>query len=114
GVSLLWAFANPETEQLVERVVRRLAPDVFLTLSHEIAPIVGEYERSSTVALNSRLGPGVNGYPERLRDALRQNGFGGTLLVMQAYGGLLPLDEARTRPVGLIESGPGRGPLGCH
>ena len=114
GVSLLWSFVNPETEQLVERVVRRLAPDVFLTLSHEIAPIVGEYERTSTVALNSRLGPVVNAYLEQLRDALKQGGFGGTLLVMQAYGGLLPVDEARTRPVGLIESGPVSGLVGSQ
>jgi N-methylhydantoinase A len=114
GVSLLWSFANPETEKLVERVVRRIAPDIFLTLSHEIAPIVGEYERTSTVALNSRLGPVVERYLDRLRDALHEHGFGGTLLVMQAYGGLLPIDQAAARPVGLIESGPVSGLVGSQ
>jgi N-methylhydantoinase A len=114
GVSLLWSFANPEAEQLVERVVRRLAPDVFLTLSHEIAPIVGEYERMSTVALNSRLGPVVERYLRNLREALHGHGFRGTLLVMQAYGGLLPVDQAETRPVGLIESGPVSGLVGSQ
>src|SRR5262245_13319358 len=106
GVSLLWSFANPEAEKLVERVARRLAPDVFVTLSHEIAPIVGEYERTSTVALNSRLGPVVDRYLRQLRDDVHERGFRGTLLVMQAYGGLLPVDRAATRPVGLSESGP--------
>jgi N-methylhydantoinase A len=114
GVSLLWSFVNPEAEKLVERVVRRLAPDVFFTLSHEIAPIVGEYERMSTVALNSRLGPVVDRYLSHLREALREHGFRGTLLVMQAYGGLLPVDQAATRPVGLIESGPVSGLVGCQ
>jgi len=114
GVSLLWSFANPETEKLVERVVRRIAPEVFLTLSHEIAPIVGEYERMSTVALNSRLGPVVDQYLSRLRDALSDHGFRGTLLVMQAYGGLLPFDQAGARPVGMIESGPVSGLVGSQ
>jgi N-methylhydantoinase A len=114
GVALLWSFANPETEKTVERVVRKLAPDVFLTLSHEIAPIVGEYERMSTVALNSRLGPIVHDYLHQLRDALDGYGFRGTLLVMQAYGGLLPMEQAAARPVGLIESGPVSGLVGSQ
>jgi N-methylhydantoinase A len=114
GVSLLWSFANPEAEKLVERVVRRLAPDIFLTLSHQIAPIVGEYERMSTVALNSRLGPVVDRYLRTLRADLEGYGFRGTLLVMQAYGGLLPVDQAAAQPVGMIESGPVSGLVGCQ
>ncbi len=112
GVNLLWAFRNPGNEQLVGRVVRRLRPQMFLTLSHEIAPIVGEYERTSTVALNARLGPAVGQYLETLRAKLRAHGFDGTVLVMQAYGGLLPVDQAMRRPVGMIESGPVSGLVG--
>ncbi len=114
GVSLLWAFANPEGEELVRSVVARLAPDLFFTVSHEIAPIVGEYERTSTVALNARLGPVVQQYLENLRRRLADEAFAGTLLVMQAYGGLLPFDEAASRPVGMIESGPVSGLVGSQ
>ena len=114
GVSTLWSFANPATEQQVAEVVRRLAPDLFLTLSHEIAPVVGEYERTSTVALNARLGPIVHGYLDNLRAQLAENGFAGQLLVAQAYGGLLPVDEAGARPVGMIESGPVSGLVGSQ
>jgi N-methylhydantoinase A len=112
GVCLLWSFRNPANEDVVARVIRRVRPDIFLTLSHEIAPIVGEYERTSTVALNARLGPVVGRYLTNLRDRLASQGFGGTLLIMQAYGGLLPFDAAMTRPVGMIESGPTSGLMG--
>lgn len=112
GVSLLWSFANPETENRVRAAVERLAPDVFLTLSHEIAPIVGEYERTSTVAINARLGPVVRRYLDALRERLQAEGFAGSLLVMQAYGGLLPVDRAASAPVGMIESGPVSGLVG--
>jgi N-methylhydantoinase A len=114
GVSTLWSFVNPATERRVGEVVRRLRPDLFLTLSHEIAPVVGEYERTSTVALNARLGPVVHGYLDNLRTQLADLGFGGQLLVAQAYGGLLPVDEAAARPVGMIESGPVSGLVGSQ
>ena len=114
GVSTLWSFANPATERQVAEVAKRVAPDVFLTLSHEIAPVVGEYERTSTVALNARLEPVVHGYLDSLRAKLAEHGFSGQLLVAQAYGGLLPVDEAATRPVGMIESGPVSGLVGSQ
>lgn len=114
GVSLLWSFANPEAERRVGEAVRRVRGDVFLTLSHEIAPVVGEYERMSTVALNARLGPVVSRYLDELARRLEEHGFAGRFLVAQAYGGLLPLDEARQRPVGMIESGPVSGLVGSQ
>jgi N-methylhydantoinase A len=114
GVSLLWSFTNPTNERCVSRVVERIWPEGFVTLSHEIAPIVGEYERTSTVALNARLGPVVRTYLTTLRASLRDEGFDGTLLVMQAYGGLLPFDKAAASPVGMIESGPVSGLVGCQ
>jgi N-methylhydantoinase A len=106
GVSFLWSFANPTNERAAREVIERVWPGVFLTLSHEIAPVLGEYERSSTVALNARLGPVVQDYLGSLQQALQDQGFVGKLLVMQAYGGLLPIEVAHDRPVGMIESGP--------
>lgn len=114
GVSFIWSFTNPENERKVKRIIERLRPGMFVTLSHEIAPIVGEYERTSTVALNAGLGPVVGRYLENLRRSLRDEGFAGVLLVMQAYGGLLPLEKAATSPVGMIESGPVSGLVGSQ
>ena len=113
GACFLWSFANPRNEEVVRRVAARIWPDAFFTLSHEIAPILGEYERTSTVALNVRLGPTVARYLDRLRGLLTDAGFVGTLLVMQAHGGLLPFEQVRTRPVGMIESGPVSGLVGA-
>jgi N-methylhydantoinase A len=112
GVSLMWSVANTETEDDVAEVVRRVCPQAFFTASSAIAPIVGEYERTSTVALNARLGPVVRRYLDVLAEALRDEGFAGVLLVMQAYGGLLPFDKAAQGPVGMIESGPVSGLVG--
>jgi N-methylhydantoinase A len=114
GVCLLWSFVDPKNEQAVVARVRALRPDLFVTASHEIAPMLGEYERTSTVALNAGLGRVVARYLERLSTWLAEQRFRGTLLVMQAHGGLAPVAEAAARPVGLLESGPVGGLLGCQ
>jgi N-methylhydantoinase A len=113
GVSLLWSFVNPDHEIALREAINQRDPDVFVTLSHELAPVVGEYERTSTVALNARLGPVVRQYLGNLHDGLVDNGFEGKLLVMQAHGGLLSVKDAADRPVGMIESGPVSGLMGC-
>jgi N-methylhydantoinase A len=112
GVCFLWSFRNPTHERAVRDVVRRLYPNLFVTLSSEVAPLVGEYERTATVALNSCLYPPVSTYLNSLEQKLRRLDFGGTLLVMQAYGGLLAKEEASARAVGIIESGPVSGLVG--
>lgn len=112
GVCLLWSVRNPANEQMVGALIRRLRPDLFVTLSHDIAPVVGEYERTSTVALNIGLGPVVSAYMDALESRLDRLGFRGVLLVMQSYGGVVPVAKARNSPVGLIESGPVAGLVG--
>ncbi|MGH7907839.1 MAG: hydantoinase/oxoprolinase family protein, partial [Candidatus Binataceae bacterium] len=113
GISLLWSFVNPSNERMVASIVREMRPDLFVTVSSDIAPVLGEYERTSTVALNVSLGPVIGRYLDNLLDGLRRLGFGGNLLVMQAHGGLLPFNEASMRPIGMVESGPVGGLVGC-
>jgi N-methylhydantoinase A len=114
AVSFLWSFIAPEGERRVEQIVRRLRPGMFVSCSHRVAPVLGEYERTSTTALNARLGPVVGAYITRLQQRLDEGGFGGTLLIMQSYGGLVPASQAYARPVAMIESGPVAGVLGSR
>ena len=81
-------------------MVRRAYPDVFVATSHDVAPVIGEFERGQTVALTVRLGSAVYDYIRQLGDRLKENSYTGPLLVMQAYGGLLNADAATGKPVG--------------
>lgn len=112
GVCFLWSFRNPKHEEMVRDIVKRMYPKIFVTLSSEIAPQIGEYERTATVALNSCLYPPVSTYLDSLEKKLKALRFKETLLVMQAYGGLLNKKEASERAVGIIESGPVAGLVG--
>lgn len=112
AVCFLWSFYNADHERKVREIVGRIAPDVYVTLSSEIAPILGEYERTSTTVINAYAGRIASDYLGELADKLRARGYGGPVLVMQGYGGLLPASEATARAVGMIESGPAAGIIG--
>jgi N-methylhydantoinase A len=112
GVSFLWSFANPANEKAAAARIKKMHPDLYCTLSHEIAPVIGEFERTQTVALNVRMGPKVAKYLEILQARLSESGYHGSLLIMQAHGGLLASRLAAERPIAMIESGPIGGLVG--
>jgi N-methylhydantoinase A len=114
AVSFLWSFYNPRNEQMVKELVGRLAPDVYCTLSSEIAPMLGEYERSSTAVLNAYAGRIASRYLTDLQNLLGTTDYRGPIMVMQGYGGLLPAVEAAERAVGMLECGPVAGVIGSR
>lgn len=114
AVSFLWSFVNDRHERRVGELLAERAPDVFVSLSCELAPLLGEYERTSTTALNAYIGPKVASYLEGLEDRLLEDGLGGPLLVMQANGGLTSVQDAAARPIVTLDSGPTGGILGAQ
>ena len=113
AVSFLWSFYNDAHECKVRDIIERVAPGVFVTLSSEIAPMPGEYERTSTAVINAYAGKFTQSYLTNLANLLGESGYSGPIMVMQGYGGLLPADEASRRAVGMIESGPAGGIIGA-
>jgi N-methylhydantoinase A len=91
--------------------VRRLAAGLPVTLSCEVAPEIGEYERTSTACVNAYVQPVVHDYLGRLERELALIGFAGQLSIMLSSGGLTTVEEARAFPVRLLESGPAAGAI---
>ena len=114
AVSFLWSFYNAAHERRVGELIREIAPSVYVTLSSEIAPVPGEYERTSTAAINAYAGRIARDYVTSLQALLKRRGYDGPLLVMQGYGGLLPAVDAAERAVGMLECGPAAGVIGSR
>jgi N-methylhydantoinase A len=114
AVSLLWSFANDRHERRIKSLLSERAPGVFASFSHEVAAVLGEYQRTATTAINAYVGPRVAGYLERLETRLRSEGLVQPLLVMQASGGLTSVLDAASRPIVTLDSGPTGGVLGCR
>lgn len=116
AVSLLWSFKNPEHEQKIREVIEeKVGDDVYLSLSHEVSPALGEYERTVATAINSKVGPLIKEYIQNIEGTLREDyGFEGTFLLMGANGGCYTPAQAVESPVMLIGSGPVGGLKGCE
>ncbi len=115
AISLLWSFRNPAHEQRIAEIVRELAGDaLFVSLSSEVNPVIGEYERTATTLLNSYLGPIVEHYLGRLEARLRESGFTGTFSILNSVGGVMGAQEAAQRAVLLLASGPTGGVIGSR
>jgi N-methylhydantoinase A len=107
AVCLLWSFINPVHElRLAQLIAEEAGADMPVTLSSELAPRMGEYERMTTVMLNACLVPAVSAYVEDLGIQLAARGFAGSLLVMRSGGGVQPAAQLARRPVETLRSGP--------
>jgi N-methylhydantoinase A len=114
AIALVWALANDSHERQLADFIRERYPSVYLSLSSEVAPYLGEYERTATTAFNAYVGPKIAAYLRRLGEVLRSKGLGREPLVMQAYGGVLGIDDTFKKAVGTIESGPASGIMGSR
>jgi N-methylhydantoinase A len=112
AVCLLWAFREPAHEQRIGEIVAEMMPGAYVSLSSEVAPTIGEYERMATTALNSYLAPKVVSYLDQIEGLLRDRGFTGAFSVLNSAGGVMPVAEAADRPVVLVTSGPTGGVMG--
>jgi N-methylhydantoinase A len=87
AVCFLHSYANPENERRVAEICRaRFDGKVYVTTSHEILPVWGEYERFSTTIVSAYIGPIVSDYLLTLENLLAGLGFKGSLLMVRADG----------------------------
>lgn len=111
AVSFLHSYLSAEHERAAAEIIEENYPDVHVSLSSEVAPIVGEYLRTSTTVLNAYVAPVVENYVETLESDLRDEGFEGNLYMMTSTGGIVGTAVATSEPIRLIESGPAAGVL---
>jgi N-methylhydantoinase A/oxoprolinase/acetone carboxylase beta subunit len=111
AVVLLHAYANPANEARVAAAVREVYPDLPLSLSHQVAPLMGEWERTSTTVADGYVRPLVDNYLRHLQMELAQMGFRGRFAIMLSTGGAAAPETARAFPIRLLESGPAAGAL---
>jgi N-methylhydantoinase A len=111
AVCLLHAYLNPAHEKRLAALVAEEAPQVTVTLSHEVSPTFREYERTSTTVVNAYVMTAIRAYLRGLQTALDERGHRGRLFVMQSSGGVATAEAMERYPVRMIESGPAAGAL---
>ena len=111
AVCFMNSFANDAHERKAAAVLRKHFPKTYLTVSSELLPAIRFYDRISTTALNSYVGPILRNYLESLVRRLKEAGYGGVLLIMQSNGGVISPGIAMDHAAVTLLSGPAGGPV---
>lgn len=109
AICLLNSFANPAHEQAVAQAVKAHWHGQWISVSSDISPLVGEYERTSTTVMNAYVAPRAVSYLRELNERLRARGFPHSILLIQNNGGAISIDQVAGKPVRLLLSGPAAG-----
>uniref|UniRef100_A0A2U9IPD2 5-oxoprolinase n=1 Tax=Acidianus sulfidivorans JP7 TaxID=619593 RepID=A0A2U9IPD2_9CREN len=109
AISFLHSYLNPVNEKIVGDIAKKYFK--YVSISSEIAPEPREYERTSTTVINALLMPIVSKYLESF-SVILSSFANPPLFIMASSGGLINLNEAKSRPVQIIESGPAAGVVG--
>jgi N-methylhydantoinase A len=114
AVALLHAYAHPEHERLLARLLaERLPAQTHISVSSELVGTFREYERTATTALDAALSPLVGAYLRRLaaessaRELVEPE-------IMQSSGGLASTARAASHAALTVLSGPAGGVGGAQ
>ena len=112
-VALLNSYLNPTHERQVRDVIQDECPELPVSISAEIVPEYGEYERTLTTVINDYARPQVIDYLDDLDASLEDAGSTAKMNVVRSDGGLMSSGAAKHRPVELALSGPSGGVVGA-
>jgi len=111
-ISLLNSYVNPVHEEKVRDIASKtMDNEVYITISSEVDPRPGEYERTVSAVITGVLKPIISRYLESIARELEDNGYKRGFIVMASHGGVIGIEEAIRRPSQIIESGPAAGAI---
>lgn len=111
AVCFLHSYRNPAHEVQARKIIENAYPDLPVSTSSDVAPEIREYERVVTASANAYVMPLVQRYLSGLESNLDARGFRGELYLMQSNGGTTSIEEAKSLPITLLESGPAGGAI---
>ena len=114
AVCLLFSFANPEHEVMVERIAREVMAEkgieVPVFLSHRINPLLGELGRMNTTILQIYAAEPSRQQLKMMDDVFKEKGMKAPLRILTSYGTTVSPDHEKL--IMTVTSGPTGGLLG--
>jgi N-methylhydantoinase A len=112
AVCFLFAYANPVHEQAAAEIIRTIAPDLYVSLSHEVNSEWREYERTASTVANAYIGPPVSRYLRTLEELSLRQFPRSRALMMKSDGGAASAGMLARTPIQTVMSGPVAGVIG--
>ena len=112
AVALLHAYRHPAHELAIGEALAEIAPNLHVSLSHQVVGTFREYERASTTEVDAALSPLLAGYLRALVQRCDREGVPEPA-IMQSSGGLIDLPSAAGHAAWTVLSGPAGGAAGA-
>jgi N-methylhydantoinase A len=109
AISLLHSYVNDSHELRLRELLLIQRPQLSVSLSCEVSPKIGEFERLCTTLANAYIRPLMDDYLRKLEQAVIDEGFECPLYIITSGGGMTTPDNARQFPIRMVESGPSGG-----
>lgn len=114
AICFLWSSILPAHELQVKKAIEQDYPSLYVCTSFEVAPVVREYERMVTTAVNASLMPLMKNYITDVEKELSSHGFRGVLYLMQSHGGIALPSVLKAKPILTLRSGPVAGVIATN
>lgn len=114
AVCLLHSYIDPTHEQKIKQIIQERHPGAYVSISSEVLPEIREYERMTTTALNSYIGPKVGVYAKQFKQRVKDMGMDLTPYINQSNGGLMSIETTFNNPIRTALSGPAAGVSGAN
>jgi N-methylhydantoinase A len=112
AINFLFSYLNPENELQTAAAIRAAFHDMPISVSHGVARIWREYERSTTTIIDASIKPNVSGLAGHVEEGLRERDYSAPLSIMKSNGGQLSAASASRSPIQLLLSGLSGGVIG--
>ena len=112
-IALLHAYRNPDHEHQVRDLLAKHAPDLSVTCSSDVWPVIREYERTVTAVVAGYVQPRIARYLGSLQAALAAADVSAEPMVTKSNGGVMSAEAAKTDCVHTLLSGPASGVMGA-
>jgi N-methylhydantoinase A len=108
AVGFINSYANPIHEEQIRDIIQQIDSSVYVSLS-SVIPKFRALERFTTAIIRACLQSVVRKYLENLNSKLKEEGFGGRLMIVTNNGGMIDAKLAIERPELMLTSGPTSG-----
>ena len=109
AVCFLFAYVNPQNEQIVAKHLARLG--IPVSCSHEVLPEYREYARFSTTVANAYIRPTLERHLSTLTDSEQ---FPASFRLMLSNGGCISAENFESAGIRTVLSGPAAGVIGAY
>jgi N-methylhydantoinase A len=112
-IALLHSYANNKHERRIREIINSIEPEMAVTLSSDVWPVIREYERTVTTTVAGYVQRRVANYLTAFQNALKSAGIPAIPMIGKSNGGVMTAELGKSDPISMLLSGTATGVIGA-